>query len=402
MSTTSTNVTLGVEEEYVLLDPLSGSPVPAAAKVEAAADMEATLGSGELDRELLQAQIEVATPVCSDLAEAATHLSRLRSAVRSAALRGGCVAAASGAAPLASDAVVPVTPTRRYEDMHTHAARLVDEQLICGMHVHVAVPSRTLGAGALARLRPWLAVLVALGANSPFWDAKDTGFASWRTVVFGRWPASGAPPFAPDTDQYDQRVQELLNTGVIPDRRQLYWHARLSEAYPTLEVRAPDVQITVDSAVTLAGLIRALVVTGLDETRDGLIAPNPPAGILTAASWHAARHGLSDVLVDPRSGKPAPATQVAEALYDHTVCALRRLGDHDQVAEGLHRILEEGTGADQQRAAARGGLPALLNLIAESTADPAQKGGEHTGRGWDKRSRAAHSTAVGKASGHPT
>ncbi|WP_432044298.1 carboxylate-amine ligase [Streptomyces cadmiisoli] len=369
MSTASIGVTLGVEEEYVLLDARSGLAVPSAAKVEAAAGLEATLGSGELDRELLQAQIEVATPVCRDLEQVAAHLTRLRRAVRRAAVRGGCVAAASGAAPLASGTVVPVTPTRRYKDMHTEAARLVDEQLICGMHVHVAVPSRCLGAGALARLRPWLAVLVALGANSPFWDAKDTGFASWRTVVFGRWPASGAPPFAPDAEQYEQRVQELLSTGVIPDRRQLYWQARLSEAYPTLEVRAPDVQITVDSAVTLAGLIRGLVVTGLDETRDGLLAPNPPAGVLTAAGWHAARHGISDVLVDPRSGKPAPATQVAEALYDHTVCALRQFGDHDQVAEGLHRILKEGTGADQQRAAARNGFPALMDLITKRTAD---------------------------------
>ncbi|MFD5573636.1 carboxylate-amine ligase [Streptomyces cadmiisoli] len=287
MSTASTGVTLGVEKEYVLLDAHSGLPVPSAARVQAAADLEAALGSGELDRELLQAQIEVATPICRDLAQVAVHLTRLRRAVRSAAVRGGCVAAASGAAPLASRTVMPVTPTQRYEDMHTEAARLVDEQLICGMHVHVAVPSRSLGAGALARLRPWLPVLVALGANSPFWDAKDTGFASWRTVVFGRWPASGAPPFALDAEQYEQRVEELLITGVIPDRHQLYWHARLSDTYPTLEVRAPDVRITVDYAVTLAGLIRGLVVTGLDETRDGLLPPNPPAGVLTAAGWHA-------------------------------------------------------------------------------------------------------------------
>ncbi len=186
-------------------------------------------------------------------------------------------------------------------------------------------------------------------------------------MVFGRWPASGAPPFAPDAEQYEQRVEELLSTGVIPDRRQLYWQARLSEAHPTLEVRAPDVQISVDSAVTLAGLIRGLVMTGLDETRDGLLTPNPPAGVLTAAGWHAARHGISDVLVDPRSGKPAPAAQVAEALYNHIFCALRRLGDHHRVTEGLHRILEGSTGADQQRAAARDGFHALLDLLTERT-----------------------------------
>ncbi|WP_438302886.1 carboxylate-amine ligase [Streptomyces sp. HUAS TT11] len=365
-------VTLGVEEEYVLLDARSGLPAPTAGQVEVAAGLEPTLAGGEVDRELLQAQIEVATPVCGDLAEVAAHLVRLREAVGRAARRSGCVAAASDAAPVAARTAVPVTPLPRYEDMHSEAALLVDEQLICGMHVHVAVPGRSPGAGALARLRPWLAVLVALGANSPFWQGKDSGFASWRTVVFGRWPASGVPPFAADATQYEQRVGELLATGVIPDRRQLYWQARLSDCYPTLEVRAPDVQIDVDSAVTLAGLVRGLVATGLDETRSGLVAPNPPAGILTAAGWHAARHGLSDVLVDPRSGKPAPAGQVAETLYDHVAPALRRFGDHDRVAEGLHRMLDAGTGADRQRAAARrGGLHALLDLVTEDAPGPA-------------------------------
>ncbi|MEU7382292.1 glutamate--cysteine ligase [Streptomyces sp. NPDC042207] len=365
-----TVVTLGAEEEYVLLDPDSGLPVPWAAKVEDAADMELASGGGDVDRELLQAQIEVATPVCGELAELAEHLTRLRDGMRRAALRSGCLAAATGAAPLATDTAVPVTPKQRYEDMLSEAALLVEEQLICGMHVHVAVPGRSLGAGALARIRPWLPVLVALGANSPFWQGKDTGFASWRTVVFGRWPASGVPPFAADAAQYEQRVEELLATGVVPDRHQLYWHARLSDTYPTLEVRAADVQLDADSAVTLAGLIRGLVATGLDEVRAGADAPNPPAGILTAAGWHAARHGLTDVLVDPRSGRPAPAGRVAERLYDHVAPALRRFGDHDRVSEGLNRLLDGGTGAVRQRAAVRGGgLPALLDLTAGGTAD---------------------------------
>ncbi|MFF9127326.1 glutamate--cysteine ligase [Streptomyces sp. NPDC014889] len=367
--TAGNGVTLGAEEEYVLLDPRSGLPVPSAAKVEDAADVELGSAGGDVERELLQAQIEVATPVCGELEELAEHLTRLRDGMRRAALRSGCLAAATGAAPLAGDTAVPVTPKQRYEDMLSEAALLVEEQLICGMHVHVAVPGRSLGAGALARIRPWLPVLVALGANSPFWQGKDTGFASWRTVVFGRWPASGSPPFAEDAAQYEQRVEELLATGVVPDRHQLYWHARLSDTYPTLEVRAADVQLDADSAVTLAGLIRGLVATGLDEARAGEGAPNPPAGILTAAGWHAARHGLTDVLVDPRSGRPAPAGRVAERLYDHVAPALRRFGDHGRVAEGLHRLLDGGTGAVRQRAAVRsGGLPALLDLMTAGTA----------------------------------
>lgn len=364
VSTSRQPATLGVEEEYLLLDAGRALPASLAGLVKAAADLEPVLARGEVAHELLQAQVEVATPVCTALDEAETHLVRLRQAVRRAARRSGCVAAASGAAPVATDTEVPVTPQQRYQAMRDQAARLVDEQLICGMHVHVAVPGRAAGAAALGRLRPWLPVLVALGANSPFWDAHDTGFASWRTVVFGRWPVSGAPPFVADGVDYEKRVEALLATGVIPDRRQLYWHARLSERYPTLEVRAPDVQIDVDSAVTLAGLIRGLVTTCLQEARRGVRPIDPPGSVLNASGWHAARHGLDDVLVDPRRGRPAPAADVVEVLFCHVAPALRALGDHDRIEAGLHRILARGTGAARQRRAARaGGLGALLDLI---------------------------------------
>jgi carboxylate-amine ligase len=360
----SAEVTLGVEEEYLLLDAESGEATPRSDLVRAAAGQRPPLGRDEVDEELLQALVEVATPVCPDLDTVTAHLKRFRGAVAEAARRTGCRMAATGGAPLSAQAI-PVTRRRRYREMRADAGRLVDEQLICGMHVHVAVPDRSAGATALGLLRPWLPVVVALGANSPFWEGHDTGFASWRTVVFGRWPVSGTPPFVGDGADYERRVGELLATGVIPDRRQLYWHARLSESYPTLEVRAPDVQLDVDSAVTLAGLVRALVVTALRSGRRGRRPLDPPPDVLHAAGWHAARHGLGGDLVDPRYGTPAPAADVVGALTDHVAGALRELGDHERVTAGLGRLLDGGAGADRQRRALAGrGLDALLDLIA--------------------------------------
>jgi carboxylate-amine ligase len=364
----SSAVTLGVEEEYLLLDGASGLPSPRASTVRWAADREPVLGSDEVDNELLQAQVEVATPVCTELREIAAHLTRFRHAVAGAAAKAGCRLAATGGAPLSTGHAVPVTQQQRYREMRADARRLVDEQLICGMHIHVAVPDREAGAAALGRVRPWLPVLVALGANSPFWDGRDTGFASWRTVVFGRWPVSGSPPFVPDAAGYEARVSALLATGVIPDRGQIYWHARLSERYPTLEVRAPDVQLEVADAVTLAGLARALVVTELHAVRTGRPPLDPPGSILHASGWHAARHGLSGSLVDPRHGAPDAADEVVGALLDHAGAALREFGDFEQVASGLRRLLAEGTGATRQRqAVADGGLEALLALITQSS-----------------------------------
>jgi glutamate---cysteine ligase / carboxylate-amine ligase len=183
-------VTLGVEEEYLLLDPESGWPLPRAPLVREDAQDEPRLRRGEVNDELLQAQVEIATPVCTSLDEVTDHLTRLRRAVGRVAEQEGCRLAASGGAPLSGRHAVPVTQDRRYRQMRDDACRLVDEQLICGMHVHVAVPNRSAGAAALGRVRPWLPVSSHSAATRRSGRGGTTGFSSWRTVVFGRWPVS--------------------------------------------------------------------------------------------------------------------------------------------------------------------------------------------------------------------
>ncbi|MYV99639.1 glutamate-cysteine ligase family protein, partial [Streptomyces sp. SID3343] len=186
--------TLGVEEEYLLVDPADGLPMSVAEAVRVAADLQPAVSGGEVQPELLRVQVEVATPVCETLDEVGGHLLRLRHAVSAAAEQAGCRIAASGTAPFASRSPVEVTDTPRYRSLHSDAPRLVDEQLMNGMHVHVAVPDRDAGVVVLNRLRPWLPVLVAMSANSPVADGGDTGFASWRTIALGRWSVSGVPP----------------------------------------------------------------------------------------------------------------------------------------------------------------------------------------------------------------
>ena len=176
-------LTLGVEEEYLLLDPESGLPVARSARVRAVADRMSAVEPQEVEPELLQAQVEIGTPVCRSLEEVAEHLVRLRGAVAAAAAAADCRPAAMGAAPRRGRTPVPVTGKARYRAMSGDAPQLVDEQLINGMHVHVGIPDRDSGVGVLNRVRPWLPVLVALGANSPLWEGGDTGFASWRTLV---------------------------------------------------------------------------------------------------------------------------------------------------------------------------------------------------------------------------
>jgi carboxylate-amine ligase len=251
--------------------------------------------------------------------------------------------------------------------MRTDAARLVDEQLICGMHVHVAMPERETAVRVLNRLRPWLPLLVALGGNSPLWRGQDTGFASWRTVIFGRWPVTGIPPAFASAADYDARLDALHRAGVIRDRGQVYWLARISERYPTLEVRALDVQLHVEDAQALAGAVRALVATALLE-EDGGRPADPPPELLSGALWHASRYGLGGQLVDPVRGEHRDAAAMVKDLLDHIGPALAASGDHELVPSALERLLHVGTGADRQRqalAAGRGRPAALIAYLSD-------------------------------------
>ncbi|GAA2408298.1 glutamate--cysteine ligase [Streptomyces glaucosporus] len=360
-------ITVGVEEEFLLLEPDTGLPVPRAEKVRAMAGLQPALSAGEVQPELLQVQVEIATPVCRTLDEVGGHLLRLRHALSCAAEEAGCRIAACGAAPFAPAAPSPVTDIPRYRALHARALRLADEQLINGMHVHVAVPDRAAGVAVLNRLRPWLPVLVALSANSPLWEGTDTGFASWRTLVFGRWPVSGPPPLFADAADYGRRARGLLATGVIRDLGQLYWQARLSERYPTVEVRAMDVQLRADDAVMLTGIVRALAVTALREAKAGLPVPAPPPEILAAAGWHAARNGLADTLLDPRDHRPRGAGDVVGDLAEHLMPVLEETGDAREVLSLLRRLLREGTAADRQRRLLPLGPQALLRMLTGQT-----------------------------------
>ncbi|MGW7332315.1 carboxylate-amine ligase [Streptomyces sp. NPDC054840] len=356
-------ITLGVEEEYLLVDPETALPRPWVADVRRIAGVGPLAEDGEVQDELLQAQIEVATPVCTRLEEVGGHLLRLRHAVASAAEERGCRLLASAAAPVRDSAPVPVTPKPRYRKMEGEARQLVDEQLICGMHVHVAVPDPEAGVAVLNRIRVWLPTLLAMSVNSPLWDGRDTGFASWRTIVFGRWPVSGPPPYFHGYSDYEERVEALVSSGVIADRGQLYWQARLSDHYPTVEIRCLDVQLRADDAVMLAGIVRALVEVALAEESAGAPPAPCPSELLQAANWHAARHGLDGSLVDPQ-GRRRSSGDVLCMLLRHIGPALEESGDGREVSSLVHRLLRDGTpSAQQRRALAEGGMPALRKLL---------------------------------------
>ena len=299
-------ITLGVEEEFVLLDPSTGATVLAAPEL-----VRMLGGEPAIQQELMRFQVETGTTVCTSLDEAGRELIRLRRLAAAAAASLGCRLVACGVAPYRAPGLAAVTPQPRYRELARRYGPVVAEAGTCGCHVHVGVPSREAGVQVLARLRPWLAPLLAVSANSPIAGGHDTGWASWRYAIQSRWPTAVPPAGWPDAAAYDTAVRRLIGQGAALDERSVYFLARLSPRYPTVEVRVADVCLDAGTAVLVAGLTRALVATALAEARATPRAA--PARQVAAALAAAARQGLAGAGIDPVTGQPAGAPALAPA-----------------------------------------------------------------------------------------
>lgn len=333
--------TLGVEEEFLLVDPGSGRPRAVGQAVLAAST------DGELTAELQQEQVETATEPCGTLDELSGQIRSARAAAASAAADVGVALVPLATSPLAVEPTI--MPSKRYAEMARRFALTVAEGLTCGCHVHVAVDSPDEGVAVMDRIRPWLAPLLAISANSPFWHGEDSGYQSYRTQAWQRWPTAG--PYAPfgSAAAYRRFVETALGTDTLLDEGMIYLEARLSRRLPTVEVRVADVCREPDDAVLVAGLVRALVQTAADAAAQGSAPDQVRTEVLQLAEWRASRWGMEAELLDPRTWRPAPAAEVLDALVAHVGPALEDAGDLGLVRELLDAVLRRGTGASRQR-----------------------------------------------------
>lgn len=364
-------VTFGIEEEFLLTDPKTAAPSTRSAEViEALAPGDG--GSFTSTAEFLACQVESTTPVCTEPAEALASLLDFRGRLAAAAAEAGLSAAPTGAAPLIGPGPAQVSGTERYRQMSAIAGGVGDDQYVNGTHVHVAVPSRSEGVQVLNRLRPWLATLAAISTNSPYWHGRDSRFASWRIIHYRRWTVQGFPPYFTDAADYDARIARLTATDVVLDPGHVGWIARLSNTFPTVEIRVADAQLEAGDAVLLALMIRGLVTTLLAEGDNDGGSTGAPADpeILDAGLWQAARFGLRGNLLDhtPGGGHPGrTAASRVDALLEYTRPALEDSGDYAAVRTGMAHMLTAGTGAQRQREAVRhGGFAGLGPLFAQS------------------------------------
>ncbi len=354
--------TVGVEEELLLVDPATGCPRPLGDDVVESAGGGDT-GPGGVEHELKREQVELGTDPADDLSDVDDSLRRLRGRLAAAAERHGLRLAALATSPVE----VEPTATRdaRYERLNREYGMTARELLCNGCHVHVAVESLDEAVGVIDRVRPWLAVLTALSTNSPYWQGRDTGYASYRQRLWSRWPSAGPSELFGTAAGYRAAIETMIACGGAMDAAMVYLDVRASREWPTVEVRVLDVCLEVDDAVMLTGLARALVETAARDWRRSVPAPPLRIEVLRAAAWRAARTGLGDVLVDPVAGTTVPARVQVERLLDHARPALRSYGDEQRVTDRVQAVLRHGTGADVQRAAyAQRGC--LVDVVADA------------------------------------
>ncbi|WP_053386324.1 carboxylate-amine ligase [Leucobacter japonicus] len=354
----------GVEEEYLLLDAQTGAPR------DAVDEMIAALPGRLAEHEYFHCQLETATPVCDSNAQALNALSEFRVAAADAADNVGVVLAGSGLPPLGGERHGTRVGKQRYHDIESAMRGMVTRYYSTGTHVHVEVPSRDAGVGAIARIAPWSPILVALTANSPIWLGEETGYADWRFMSIQQWPTSGYPPKFDDAAEYDRVVSGLVRSGALLDGGLVNWLVRLSDKYPTIEARLADSQLTAGDAVAYGLLFRALVARALREYELGAVVEEPQRDHLRGAHWVAARNGLESVLVDPASGDPRPAFDVVDALLDHVAPELERAGDLALVTAFVERRKQGGGARAQLEHWRSGGISALLGLYRGAHREP--------------------------------
>jgi carboxylate-amine ligase len=338
------SATVGVEEEFLIVGPGRGVPVPLGV------DVVRSSAEGELDiqLELSPAQVETATGVCGDLMELREQLRRGRMRLAEAARAAGGRLAATGTPPVGEP---PQTTTQkpRYREMARRYGALATGIGLCGCHVHVGVPSTEVALQVGNYLRPWLPTLLVLTANSPFHRGRDTGYASWRYLQWSRWPLAGPPPYFASLDEYRELVDAMLDSQVIMDEAMIYWFVRPSGHVPTVEIRISDVAATADDAMLLAALVRALVESALQEVDRGRVAPRVPAELLRAACWQAAHGGLTGPSVELVRGGPTTGLAMVDALVEHVRPVLARDGDEALVDALFRRLRAHGSGTARQR-----------------------------------------------------
>jgi glutamate---cysteine ligase / carboxylate-amine ligase len=334
--------TLGVEEELSVVDATTGELVP---KIEEIMSRLPEQLGEFVSYELFQSVLEIKTSVCATVAESEKQLRELRGRVGSWAAACGASLASAGTHPFSRYRDQKVTDQERYKNVISTLRWIAQREVIFGQHVHVAVPGPEEAIVAHNRLSEHSPLLLALSANSPFWQGFDTGFESARVKIFETFPRAGLPPAFPDYESFEGYVDLMVDAGAMDDYTYCWWDVRPHPKMGTIELRVLDSQTNLKYTSYLTALTQCLVAQVLEE-----VGPHEPYNrhLAMENKWRAAMHGVDAAFYDAREGTTVPARDLARGLVEHLKPHAQDLGCENEL-EGILEIVENGTGSQRQR-----------------------------------------------------
>jgi carboxylate-amine ligase len=357
--------TLGIEEEFQTIDPNTG---------ELRSHMSKIVDGGQIvlqervKAEMHQAVVEVGTNICNNIQDARQEVTYLRKMILELADKQNLQIAAAGTHPFSDWQEQLITPNERYDRLIDELRDVARSNLIFGLHVHVGIENRNEGVQIMNAVRYFLPHIYALSTNSPFWRGRNTGFKSYRSKVFDKFPRTGIPDFFSSAAEYDEYINLLVKTGCIDNGKKIWWDIRLHPFFDTIEFRICDVPMRVDETICLAAIMQALVAKIYKLHQQNLNFRPYRRILINENKWRAARYGIEGKLIDFGKQIEVPTHELIHELLHFVDDVVDELGSREECQYVL-KILEMGTGADRQLAVFQqtNDLKQVVNYIVQET-----------------------------------
>src|SRR5438132_4891349 len=344
MSTKDHTFTLGIEEEFAIIDPETRE---LRSHIQEILEYGKVILKEQIKPEMHQSVVELGTEICQSIVDARAHVIELRSRLAELAGRSGLKIVSVGTHPFSHWRDQLITQGERYREIVKDMQQLARANLIFGLHVHVGIPNRESAIHVMNQARYFLPHIYALSVNSPFWVGQDTGLKGYRLKVFERFPRTGIPDAFESLSEYEDYCKLLVKTGCIDNPKKIWWDIRLHPVFDTLEVRVCDAQSRVDDTLAVAALIQAVISKLYKLLRQNTTFRVYRRRLLDENRWRASRYGIDGKLIDFGREAEVETRSLLNELMEFVSTEVDELGSKREMTH-IERIMREGTGADRQ------------------------------------------------------
>jgi carboxylate-amine ligase len=344
MPATNHTFTLGIEEEFAIVDPETRE---LRSHIQEILEGGKVLLKEQIKPEMHQSVVELGTEICQSIGDAREHVIELRSKLASLANKAGLRIASAGTHPFSHWRDQLITEGERYKEIVKDMQQLARANLIFGLHVHVGIPNRESAIHVMNQARYFLPHLYAISVNSPFWVGQDTGLKGYRLKVFERFPRTGIPDAFESLSEYEDYCKLLVKTGCVDNAKKIWWDIRLHPFFDTLEMRVCDAQSRVDDTLAIAALIQAVIAKLYKLLRHNTTFRVYRRRLLDENRWRASRYGIEGKLIDFGRETEVETRTLLNELLEFVSTEVDELGSKREM-EHIERIMREGTGADRQ------------------------------------------------------